>query len=554
MGRVKNAASTTAGAIGKAFSGLGGLFAGGALVAGLTTILRKMDDVSDMARRFGTTAVEIQKVGNAAEIVGTNVDAVARAMNRAGVSANKAAREGGSLADAFARVDIDPAKFAAAGLEDRIKMVAQAQRAANGDAQKMADLFEVIGIRAAGINFAELVVEMEQVSAASNETVEALAAANDQLDKLKQGATVFGANLIKGVTDAGERLGSFLAGQGFKTVDQINQEQNLENAKARLKSRGELLPDDSKTITRQQFVGGAVPATVTDKVLGPNAEENLRRINSEMEKMRSEAEAASRAMDDLSEEAGEAPAKVEKTSDQIDQATKKLERQAQLLEDSNEKRKRAYNTEVALTEARLSGNKALEESILQQEDFNQVLEETGSFETASSVTNTRALERARQTNEVAASPAMRQSDGAPTTNERIAAMRGEANAAAANAAAERFQSAGQFRSAVRAQDRAKRRMDKAMENARVKDILGGINIGEAYEEHRDKMGLNSMSREDFEASVRAQAKTPEQRAREQEEAKQKSGKQVNEGGRSSDPVADILKLLTERLPIHVLAA
>jgi len=267
MGRVKNAASTTAGAIGKAFSGLGGLFAGGSLVAGLTTILRKMDDVSDMARRFGTTAVEIQKVGNAAEIVGTNVDAVARAMNRAGVAANKAAREGGSLAEAFARVDIDPAKFAAAGLEERIKLIAQAQRDANGDAKKMADLFEVIGVRAAGINFAELVTEMDQVNAASNETVEALAQANDQLDKMKQNATIFGANLVKGITDFSERIGSFLGGQGFKTMAEVEQQQAKENAASRLIAKGELTPETA------------------------NTEEGLRRINAEMEKMRQEAEA-----------------------------------------------------------------------------------------------------------------------------------------------------------------------------------------------------------------------------------------------------------------------
>ena len=147
---------------------------------------------------------------------------------------------------------------------------------------------------------------------------------------------------------------------------------------------------------------------------------------------------------------------------------------------------------------------------------------------------------------------------AMSQNERIGAMRGAANAAASNAAAQRFESAGQFRSAVRAQDRAQRRVDRAMESARVKDILGGKNMGEAYKEYQSQTGMgHRMSREEFEKSIREQAKSPEERARDEEEAKKKGEKQGQEGEKSSDPmqtVTDIYKLLTERLPIRVLAA
>lgn len=144
-----------------------------------------------------------------------------------------------------------------------------------------------------------------------------------------------------------------------------------------------------------------------------------------------------------------------------------------------------------------------------------------------------------------------------TIEERIGAMRGAARSAAASAAAERFEAAGQFRSAVRAQDRAQRRVDRAMESARVKDILGGKNMGEAYQDYVKLLGMDRMSRQDFEKSIRDQAKSPEERARAEQEAKKKGGKQGQEGGKSSDPmqtVTDIYKLLTERLPIRVLAA
>jgi hypothetical protein len=69
--------------------------------------------------------------------------------------------------------------------------------------------------------------------------------------------------------------------------------------------------------------------------------------------------------------------------------------------------------------------------------------------------------------------------------------------------------------------------------------------------------MDRMDRQEFEKSIREQAKSPEERARAEEEAKKKGGKEGKEGGKSADPqqvVTDIYKLLTERLPIRVLAA
>jgi len=143
-----------------------------------------------------------------------------------------------------------------------------------------------------------------------------------------------------------------------------------------------------------------------------------------------------------------------------------------------------------------------------------------------------------------------------TINERIAEMRGNADARAADAAAKRFEEGGFFRSAVNAQDRAQRAKDRAMQGARIKDILGGKNMGEAYRDYAKTTGMDRMSQKDFEKSIRDQAATPEERTRAEERAK-KSGKDSKEGGSTNDPmkaVVDIYKLLTERLPIHVLAA
>jgi len=595
MGRVKNSASTTAGAIGKAFSGLGGLFAGGALVAGLTGLLRKMDDISDGARRIGISSTEFQKIGNAANLVGTSVEAVNKAMIRAGVAANKAAREGGTMADAFARANLDPAKFAAAGLEERIKMVAKAQQAANGDAQKMSNLFEAIGIKAAGIDFSALAEEMGNVNAASNETVEALARANDELDKAKQNATIFGANLVKGITDAAERFGSMLGGGAAQTSAEMDEQIARDNAIAALRNRGELLPDDS-TLRKKAIPTPAGPVYGAEELIaGPNAQENARRINAEMEKMRQEAEASKKAMQGFVDE-------LEQAAPEADKTTKQLERQAQLLEESNAKRRKAYETEVALTEARLAGNKALEESILQAQDFNQVFEETDSFETAANVTATRSAARKAEEQVVSVQggggggggglgPSV---SGAPMSeNMRVADLRGGAMQQRANQRAQDLADRGMYRSAINAQDRGQRRYDEAMQRASDRDMASQYdfagrpagNMGEAMEAVNDKIGKmealermreapgydpkkgetenmkNAMRQGKFDDAMRDQAKTPEERRQEEEEARNKarapggggdSGGQNQEQG-TGGQLDRIINIMEERLPIRVIA-
>lgn len=292
-----------------AFMGeLGSIIAGGAIVSGLTGLLKKMDDISDGARRIGISTVEFQKIGNAAELVGTSVEAVNKAMIRAGVAANKAAREGGSMAEAFARANLDPAKFAAAGLEERIKMVAEAQRAANGDAQKMSQLFEAIGVKAAGIDFSALAEEMANVNAASDETVQALARANDELDKAKQNATIFGANLLRGISDASEAIGNLLGGGPGDTNAQAVAEAKRANAEHILRTEGKLLPDDTKTVFRglSAIPGDDVSGigAVPERVKGPNAIENDRRIEEKLRALEAEAKAreeAARAAKDQAE-------------------------------------------------------------------------------------------------------------------------------------------------------------------------------------------------------------------------------------------------------------
>jgi hypothetical protein len=537
MRQIDATAKSTAAGIKQAFSGVGSLIAGGAVVGAMTGLLKKMDDISDGARRIGISAEEFQKIGNAAALVGTSVEAVNKAMIRAGVAANKAAREGGDMAEAFARANLDPAKFAAAGLEDRIKMVAEAQRAANGDARQMSELFEAIGVKAAGIDFSALAEEMGNVNAASSETVEALARANDELDKAKQSATIFGATLLKAlVIDPAERLGSFLGGAGFKTIKELEEIELRAQAIAQL--------------TREGLLGG-------------NEAEAARLIAERMEeiqnKLKGNKNITAAINDDLD------------TANNLEkEKTSQLERQQRLLEQQEAKRKESIKDaqfEVELIEAKLRGDKARVAALEEQRDFDRALEQTGSFEDAANLAAAKAAERAAQgaQSSAASGGGSRMAAAAPkTAQDYETEMRAAAAAARHSAQASSLQERGFYQAAGQAMERADRAAQDVRDRADISKFLreqyGAGTMGDAYEKYRRQTGMNRDSREEFEKRTREKALTDSERMTKDEERRSGEGL-ASRGGGVSDPMAGvtgtldtIVRLMTERLPIRVLSA
>ena len=557
MARVGNVASRASDKVKQAFSGLGGLLAGGAIIGGMTGLLKKMDDISDGARRIGISAEEFQKIGNAADLVGTSVEAVNRAMIRAGVAANKAAREGGDMAEAFARASLDPAKFAAAGLEERIKMVAEAQRAANGDARQMSELFEAIGVKAAGIDFSALAQEMGNVNAASNETVEALARANDELDKAKQKATIFGASLLKTlVNDPAERVGSLLGGGGFKTI------RELEEIEAR---------------------ANAINQLTREGAFGFEAEKNAALIAERTEQILAKTRDIGQQMS-ISEETVDSSLGLEK------EKTAELAKQAEQLARQEAQRQSAIKDVVAETDlirAQLAGNKKLEESLREQADFASALEKTNSFETAAGFAAVKAAERAAQAAKQGGDSGGGSGGGLRSASPRSALQRleemsqgGNAAARAALMRAEAEQSRnlantaalserGSFGSAARQQIRSEERMqDRAMRELtkQTRDqFFGARNAGDAArnferdalkggmttKEAMDKMGidrkLGESTRDALDRFAKEQAKTETERAKEQADMEQGGG---GGGGRAAslEPATEAtLKQIFEKI-------
>jgi hypothetical protein len=233
-------------------------------------------------------------------------------------------------------------------------------------------------------------------------------------------------------------------------------------------------------------------------------------------------------------------------------------------------------------EAKLAGNKELEESLRQQADFQAALQKTGSFETAANFSATKAAERAQNSsqriaNEEASARALYGPRGGgttapPTEGMRAAMLRGESRGNRARQRGNELAEAGMFRSAVQAFDRADRTADRIAENQRVRDFygteFGAGNAGEAFGEFRDMFGgLNSKSliekgledaglkydptrdeRANFDRLAREQSKTPEERAREEEEMRQKHAPRGGGGDTEQGIINQIHSLLQKHMP------
>lgn len=298
MRQVDAVAKGTAAGIKSAFAGVGSLLVGGAMISGLRSLMNDFDRVGKLAVRFGTSAESIQRVGVAAEVAGTDVEAVANAMTKAGIAASKAVEQGGSMAELFQRAGINAKEFAAANVDQKLLMIAEAYRAAGDDASKTNAIIEIMGSRA-GANLIPLIsnvealkAEMAAVAVVTDETVRRIEEANDTMTRAGNTLKVYFAQALSFFSETAERIGAAMAGQGFKTIAQMEEQVMRDNAANRLRQRGELITDEQgQPVQRPAFA----PNTEAGREQVRQAEENARRIEAELAVMKEEAKKAEEA-------------------------------------------------------------------------------------------------------------------------------------------------------------------------------------------------------------------------------------------------------------------
>jgi len=185
------------------FQGLGTALLGGGLVSGLAAIVKKGDDIGDMAQRFGVSAEMLQRLGVSAEFTGTSMETVARGLQK--MQANGMAA-------------------------DSIYKLADAVAAATTENEAFAIAEEAVGVKMAGAMLPMLKLggdEMrrlgETASIMSDDVVSSLSKAQDEIFKMKQTlTTAFGGIagfLAKGIE--GIKVWSAIFGTAFYAVSQI---------------------------------------------------------------------------------------------------------------------------------------------------------------------------------------------------------------------------------------------------------------------------------------------------------------------------------------------
>ena len=192
------------------------------------------------------------------------------------------------------------------------------------------------------------------------------------------------------------------------------------------------------------------------------------------------------------------------------------------------------------------------------------------------------------------------SDEEKTFNQRVGELRGKARAEPALQRAADYAAAGMYDSAIRAEDRAKRAFDRAMDSAAVKDQAARYtfddrpagNAGEAFDAFKKSMGLyykdvlkdqlkdlgeeydkTKSELENFTKKLKEQARAEKEKEKDQKTTSDQGGPAGGGGGGGGGGGASdtkdgadnggdgpegkldtIIKLMTERLPIRVLAA
>ena len=561
-----------------------GLAAGG-VVLKLRQVIDHFDQLSDAAKRFGTSSEDIQRIDVAAKQSGVSLESVATAMEEAGRKANKAAREGGKFLESFNRSGIDAAAFASAGLAEKIEMVGAAQAAAGGDTQRLSEITEALGNTVGRVDFATMASGMKEVSVLSDGMVDALSRANDQMQSFDRGLNLAVGFSLGLLGEAFQRATSAAIALGTQDFSIFGK--NIEELKAM--SEG-LPPLFDKTA---MSVEGASESTVNysevlQKLISVNTEmeASMARMEKGAGSLGAQLAEAELKLAELSQEfaqSGDAEVfkEIEKTAKEIltlrQQTAKEEEKiRSETAKTSEEYRKQAdaqarsivsIDEEIQMLEAKLGGNEALTEEIQRQQDFRKAFEKTGNVEQADKLADLLSRERQMESgaqnssqriaNEEANARALHAPRGGPRNappNEgmRAAMLRGENRGNRARQRGNELAEAGMFRSAVRAFDRADRTADRIAENQRVRDFYGSEfgagNAGEAVGEFRDMFGgLNSKSmiekgledaglkydptrdeQANFDRLAREQSKSPEERAREERERREREEEEMRQ--------------------------
>jgi chromosome segregation ATPase len=208
---MKSQAKTWASDVGKMFVGA---FAVTKIVSSLSSLASELDRVGKLATRLGVLPSTIAKIGKAAELAGTDVEAVVKAMARLTLSATVSS-------DAFAEAGINAAEFTSKDVQGQVLMLSRAYQEAGNDAQKILAIQKLLGTKAQELipllkqGPDALAESMGQVSDHYDQMVRKTEAFNDTITKLKTGTVNHMANVVHAARQFNAAMSGIFSGKGF---------------------------------------------------------------------------------------------------------------------------------------------------------------------------------------------------------------------------------------------------------------------------------------------------------------------------------------------------
>ena len=190
----------------------------GAVLAGITAMIKKGGDLKDLSERFDASAEALQRIGNVAAQNGSSIEGVGDALNKVALAQEEVKKGSEEQTAALATLKIEASEFINLDQEGAFMRIADA--VANAEDRNAA--YAAV-IKLMGRNSGELFTTLEMGSDAirelgnsigimSDDTIDRLDELGDAIDKAKNRFAVSGGSLILWVDRVARSVGASAAG------------------------------------------------------------------------------------------------------------------------------------------------------------------------------------------------------------------------------------------------------------------------------------------------------------------------------------------------------
>jgi|DEB0MinimDraft_6_1074348.scaffolds.fasta_scaffold04219_3 hypothetical protein len=193
---------TSAGKMSSSLAAIGVGLGAGAGIAGLAGVADQFDRIGKLSTRFGIASESLQRMNLAAQLSGTNLETVARAMNKLVLATND-----GRFVEEFQRLGINLDEFRRLDAEQQFLAFADAMNALGDQNERTAITLKLLGERAGDLipllmSGSDGIEEMtDGLKTLSDQGVRDIERFNDSITKLKTNLAGVAAEQLEGLID-----------------------------------------------------------------------------------------------------------------------------------------------------------------------------------------------------------------------------------------------------------------------------------------------------------------------------------------------------------------